>query len=200
MHSEAQRDGKWFVNENFVAGYPRITSDNWAGGVQFDEADTEAQINALIEKVRAIAPAPATPITQHSAQQAYKLVLSKAGATLPRRDPVDKRITHIVSTGLPTYRNGIIDLPSDVGGWPVYRSAKAPADSDHDGMPDAWEKKFSLKWNNPSDASKDADADGYTNVEEFLNGTDPIQFIDYRDPVNNKNTLSEAAKGRDLAE
>jgi pectate lyase len=57
-------------------------------------------------------------------------------------------------------------------------------------MPDTWEKKYSLKWNDSSDGSKDTDGDGYTNVEEWLNGTNPTQFVDYRKPENNVNSLS----------
>lgn len=173
MYSEAQRDGKWYVADNFVVGYPRITADNWAGGVQFDDAETESEIKALIKKVRATTAARAVPITQQSAEQAYELVLAQAGATLPRRDPVDTRIINMVRTGKLTYKNGIVDIPADVGGWPEYKSERAPTDSDHDGMPDTWEKKFGLKWNDPSDGAKDTDEDGYTNVEECLNGTDP---------------------------
>ncbi len=189
MHSEAQRDGKWYVAENFVEGNPKITSDNWAGGVQFDDVETEAEIKALIGKVRGSAPAPAAPISQQSAKEAYELVLAKAGAALPRRDSVDERIIKTVRTGKPTYGNGIIDIPSDVGSWPEYDPAPAPIDSDHDGMPDAWEKKFGLRWNDPSDGAADGDKDGYTNVEEWLNGTDPTVFVDYRKPDNNVNTL-----------
>ena len=190
MHSEAKRDGKWYVADNFVVGNPKVSADNWDGGVQFDDVQTEAEIRNLIKKVRATTPVPSPPITQQSALQAYKLVLAGAGATLPRRDPVDKRIINIVRTGKPTFKNGIIDLPSDVGGWPEYKSIPALADSDHDGMPDTWEKKHSLKWNDPSDSAKDTDDDGYTNVEEWLNGTDPTQFVDYRKPENNIDTIS----------
>jgi pectate lyase len=189
MYSEAQRDGKWYVAENFVAGNPKVTADNWAGGVQFDDVETQVEIDALIARVRGKIAAPAPPVTQQSAEEAYKLVLARAGATLPKRDTVDKRIIEIVRTGKPTYKNGIIDIPSDVGGWPQYESAAAPVDSDHDGIPDRWEKQFGLKWNDSSDGSKDADNDGYTNVEEWLNGTDPKQFVDYRKPENNKNIL-----------
>jgi len=196
MYSEAQREGKWYVAENFVVGNPKVTSDNWDGGVQFDDVETEAEIRALIKKVRATTPAPAPHITQQSAEQAYELVLAQAGATLPKRDPVDERIINIVRTGKPTYKNGIIDIPSDVGGWPEYKTAPAPVDSDHDGMPDIWEKKFGLRWNDPSDGVKDADDDGYTNVEEWLNGTDPTQFVDYRILEYNKNTLSSELDGK----
>jgi len=189
MYSEAQRKGKWYVSENFVAGNPKVTADNWAGGVQFDDVETQAEIDALIARVRGKTAAPAPAVTQQSAQEAYKLVLAQAGATLPKRDPVDKRIIEIVRTGKPTYKNGIIDIPSDVGGWPQYESVAAPVDSDHDGMPDRWEKKFGLRWNDSSDGSKDADNDGYTNVEEWLNGTNPKQYVDYRKPENNRNIL-----------
>lgn len=187
MYSEAQRDGKWYVADNFVAGYPQVAADNWDGGVQFDQEDarTEAEVKALIRKIRATRPIAAPPITGQSAEQAYELVLDSAGATLPKRDPIDARIINTVRTGKPTYGNGIINTPSDVGGWPEYKSTPAPADSDHDGMPDAWEKKFGLNGNDPSDGPKDADDDGYTNVEEWFNGTDPTQFVDYRNPGNN---------------
>ena len=36
----------------------------------------------------------------------------------------------------------MIDSQDDVGGWPNLESTPAPKDSDHDGMPDAWEKQM----------------------------------------------------------
>ena len=191
MYAEAKRDGKWYVADNVVAGYPEVSADNWNGGVQFDEedAETEAELVAVMRKVRATAPIPAVPITQHSAEEAYARVLGQAGATLPKRDPVDVRIVNMVRTGRCTHGNGIIDLPQDVGGWPEYTSSPAPTDSDRDGMPDEWEEKFGLEPSDSSDGAKDADADGYTNVEEWLNGTNPTVSVDYRKPENNRNTL-----------
>ena len=191
MFSEAQRPGKWYVGGNFAAGHPKVTADNWAGGVQFDDAKSEEERRALVGKVRATEPAPAPPITQQSAEEAYELVLADAGATLPKRDPVDARIIESVRTGKPTFGNGIIDTPADVGGWPEYKSLAAPADSDSDGMPDEWEKKFGLILSDPSDGATDKDRDGYANVEEWLNGTNPTRFVDYLRPENNRNTLVE---------
>ncbi|GEM_PF-3009546 len=49
-----------------------------------------------------------------SAEDAYNNVLANAGATLPKRDVVDARIVADVQNGT----GGIIDDPSDVGGWP----------------------------------------------------------------------------------
>jgi len=57
-----------------------------------------------------------------------------------------------------------------VGGWPEYRAGTALKDSDDDGMPDDWEIKNHLNPNDPSDASIDRNGDGYTNIEDYLNG------------------------------
>ena len=51
----------------------------------------------------------------------------------------------------------------------------APADTDHDGMPDDWELAHGLNPNNPTDATADADADGQSNLAEFIAGTHPGQ-------------------------
>lgn len=192
MFSEAPTPGKWYVADNVVEGYPEVTADNWKGGVQFDEPDIVAAggLENLIERVRAKEPFPAPSITQHTAQKAFELVLASAGAVLPKRDPVDKRIVESVRTGRVTVgNNGIIRTPDDVGGWPAYKSKRRPADSDNDGMPDWWEKKFGLNPKDPSDAALDKDGDGYTNIEEYLNGTDPTKFVDYTKSENNVNTL-----------
>ncbi len=59
-------------------------------------------------------------------------------------------------------------------------------------MPDDWEKKYGLDANKADDNSSDKDGDGYTNVEEYLNGTDPTEFVDYTKPENNINSLEKA--------
>jgi pectate lyase len=97
---------------------------------------------------------------------------------------VDARIVEEVRKGYATYegpsyekfyevadpsRNcGIIDTPSDVGGWPELKSAPAPADTDHDGLPDAWEIANGLNPRDASDRNKVA-PDGYTMLEKYLN-------------------------------
>lgn len=79
-----------------------------------------------------------------------------------------------------------------VGGWPELKSAQAPADSDHDGIPDWWEIKYRLNPNDPADANQDLNGDGYTNLEKYLNGLDPTLKLDWRDPKNNINVLIPA--------
>jgi hypothetical protein len=46
-------------------------------------------------------------------------------------------------------------------------------DSDHDGMPDAWEQLYGLNITDPNDAQLDLDSDNLTNLEEYLHSTDP---------------------------
>ena len=55
--------------------------------------------------------------------------------------------------------------------------------------PTSGKLKFKLNAQDASDAAQDKDNDGYTNVEEYLNGTDPTVFVDYTKPENNINTL-----------
>ena len=89
------------------------------------------------------------------------LVLRNAGATRPRRDAVDQRIADEVTAG-----TGEVGKGSD---HPELRSSEPPTDSDHDGMPDAWEQDHGLNPNDPDDRNGDLDGDGYTNVEQYLN-------------------------------
>lgn len=57
--------------------------------------------------------------------------------------------------------------------FPELKSAPAPKDADNDGLPDDWETQNGLDPQDPSDNNKDKDGDCYTNLEEWLNGTDP---------------------------
>jgi hypothetical protein len=97
-------------------------------------------------------------------------LLASAGATLPKRDPVDLRIVGEISRG----GGRIIDTPTDVGGWPTYSSSEPPEDADRDGMPDAWEREHGLNPADSDDHRADADGDGYTNLEEYLNSLSPL--------------------------
>jgi hypothetical protein len=42
-------------------------------------------------------------------------------------------------------------------------------DSDHDGIPDAWERAHGLDPGDVSDGARYADGSGYTNLELYLN-------------------------------
>ena len=168
--------GRWYVDSNFVFGSASITSNNWNGGVQ---GDFQANKN-----IKAAAPFPYSPIKMHSADELFNIVTEKAGAVLPARDAIDKRIAAEVNNGTATYYSryynsehgfgnnltprGIIDSQSVAGGWPVLKSTDALMDSDHDGMPDSWETTHGLNPNDPEDRNKTA-PDGYTYVESYIN-------------------------------
>ena len=152
-----------YAHGNYVEGFPEITKDNWNGGIDFNGGATE-------ERNRAHNPFDFPAITEQTAQDAYQIVISNAGASLSR-DTIDKRIINEVLSGTFTYGNGgIIDSQDDVGGLPELKSLPAPQDSDQDGMPDYWEKEYGLNPDNPEDRNHDKDQDGYTNLEEYLNG------------------------------
>jgi len=49
----------------------------------------------------------------------------------------------------------------------------ADLDDDNDGMPDTWELQYGFDPLDPTDADGDADGDGVSNLQEYLQGTDP---------------------------
>jgi pectate lyase len=146
------------------------------------ESDNLPEINIVDPSAREFVvsdPFPSEAITTTTALQAYGDVLEDAGASkglgcdgtfISRRDAIDRRIVDDVRNGT----GKVIDDPSQVEGWLTIPSAAPCADSDHDGMPDIWEEKYDLKPNDASDASEDANGNGYTNIEEFLNGAGPL--------------------------
>lgn len=144
-----------FQTGNYLEGAGERNTDFWQ---LIDDAEPQNR-QAVAYDVAAV--------STNSAEQALAAVLESAGATLPRRDPVDARVVEQVRQGT----GKIIDSQTEVGGWPEYHSAAPPRDSDCDGMPDAWEVSHDLQ---PmvDDHNGDADGDGYTNLEEFLNRAD----------------------------
>lgn len=198
--------GRAFVKGNIVEGNHPVTADNWDGGVQIANMSNAGQYTDLIKVDK---PFPMAPITIESAEKAYHYVLKHVGATLPKRDAVDARIIQEVRTGklnrepglevssstfvkrrLPadSYKKGIIADVKQVGGYPSYEGEPYP-DKDGDGIPDSWEERYGLDPNDPSDANKDINGDGYTNVEKYINGIDPTKKIDWTKSENNRDIL-----------
>ena len=181
------RPGKWYVAGNIVEGHPSVTANNWEGMRAQDSARSGPE-----DLARVNTPFEGWPVHQQPAEEAYETVLAKAGATLPKRDAVDQRVIEMVRSGKPTSGNGIIKTPDEVGGYPDYafNPEDVPADGDNDGMPDEWEKKHGLNAADAADGALDTDSDGYTNLEEFLNGTNPTAAVDYTNLANNVDTIS----------
>jgi hypothetical protein len=53
------------------------------------------------------------------------------------------------------------------------RSLPAPADTDHDGLPDEWEQAHGLDPRDPADGARIAPGEGYTQLELYLNSLVP---------------------------
>ncbi|MEK7674251.1 MAG: hypothetical protein AAB676_00270 [Verrucomicrobiota bacterium] len=109
-------------------------------------------------------PFPVPLVTLDSVSSLLDKVLAKVGASKPSRDVIDQRIVKSVRDKTCTYR------VNTSGSWPDLASGapEPAADSDHDSMPDAWEKAHGLHPGNASDGSAVA-SNGYTNVENYLN-------------------------------
>jgi hypothetical protein len=207
--------GRAYVNGNIIDGNEKVTKDNWDGGIQLEnkkgELMTYDEAKEYFAKMKTDKPFPMPWFRPFmKADEAYEFVLKNVGATLPIRDKVDERIVRTVKTGVPeyakglekkefyqfehrrlpmdSYKKGIITDISQVGGYPEYKG-KPYVDTDKDGMPDAWEKKYGLNPNDPSDAQGDLNGDGYTNIEDYINGVNPAIKVDWKDLANNKETL-----------
>ncbi len=112
---------------------------------------------------RLTTPVEMPPVATDPAASSYAKVLAKAGASRAR-DSVDAAVV----AGVRDRTGHQIDSQRDMGGWPVLATGTSPVDTDHDGMPDAWERSHRL---NPArdDSASDANQDGYTALEEYLN-------------------------------
>lgn len=174
--SQGTSYGDWHLSGNYMEGsYAEkngLNTDNYKG---FD-------ISAYQENVTGLTLADMKSehidcgeyaINMETAQEAYASVLKKSGA-FPR-DSHDTRIMNEVETGTAQYYGscgsgktlGIIDKPSDSGGYPTYNTYGEITDADHDGMDDAWETANGL---DPTDAS-DRNLllkGGYTALEAYL--------------------------------
>jgi len=159
--------GHFYLAGNYQEASAEVTAHNWRG---VDMNDGTRADTALAQATR---PFDLGPVTTQPAAQAYALVLAGAGASRPLRDTLDQRMVREVRT-----RTGrLIDVqggyphgtPYAVSqkAWPVLEPGTAPTDTDHDGLPDAWETAHKL---NPKDASDRAKvgAGGYPILEVYL--------------------------------
>ncbi|GAB3649416.1 polysaccharide lyase [Echinicola sediminis] len=210
--------GRVHVSGNIMEGYEAISKDNWNGGVQVDgKVERTKEYEPYI---RVNEPFPLAPLTMMTAEQTYDFVLDNVGATLPRRDPVDKRLVEQVRTGKiqyteggkshvgkeflgkgrrrldeDSYKKGIITDVSQVGGYPEYHG-ESYLDTDMDGMPDTWEKEHGLNPQDPSDANGDLNGDGYDNIEKYIHGIPVDRVVDWTKTENNYDTLVKRYKAQ----
>jgi hypothetical protein len=178
----------YYMDGNVLEGFVD-EANNWSA---FENAWPKARDPISVAEVRAEQELFPSYVKTHTAREAYTNVLADVGANFPRQDVVDLHILKDVRHGTaeftgtrgPTYGDrpspnfaGIIDTQTDdksaLGSpnfpWPDYKTYNVPVDSDHDGMPDDWEKTHGLNPEDAADANKDLNGDGYTNLEKYLN-------------------------------
>jgi len=172
----------YYMTGNVLEGFVGETN-NWGA----------FQNGPRVEKeVRVVSELYPSYVKTQTAREAYTNVLANVGANFPKSDVIDLHVIKDVRDGTaeytgtrgPTYGDrpspnfaGIIDTQTDDKSaegspnfpWPDYRTYNVPVDSDHDGIPDDWEKAHGLNPEDPNDANADANGDGYTNLEKYLN-------------------------------
>ena len=92
-------------------------------------------------------------------------VLANAGANPNNHDAIDQRIIDDARNGT----GSLVDSLDEVGGPAPLEGITGPSDSDRDGMPDWFETLYGFDLKG-FDANGDSDGDGYTNLEEYING------------------------------
>ena len=124
----------------------------------------------------------AFPITINTVAELENLMFAEVGAgkrldadglLIPNRDAVDTRLINDYKNVKGVFLTSGKGGEAEVGGYPAIAAGTVYTDTDKDGMSDNWEKKYCFNPNDDADGNKDFDSDGYTNVEEFLNGSVP---------------------------
>jgi len=163
-----------FLKDNVLRSGEGLVRDDWSM-IRPPSGMQEHDARLLLGRER---PFPAPTVRTTPPDSALRWLLEAAGATRPGRDAADRRIIGLIRSG----QGQIIDSQHEVGGWPELAGAAAPQDGDRDGMPDAWERDNGLDPANPEDHRADLDQDGYTNLEEYLNETDPRRPFAWVEP------------------
>lgn len=177
--------GRYYIAGNVMVGDSLVTADNSKGvtdkpgkpytrhrrsagpesGISPDAVPLtgEATASCLVGE-----PFPYEPIEEDTPEVAYGRILSGVGCSFAR-DSYDRDVLRQVALGVgENGRDGIIDTPAQVGGWPELASGTPRRDTDGDGIPDEWELAHGLDPANPSDGARTAPASHYTNLEMYL--------------------------------
>jgi len=179
---EAYGGGKqqFYFSGNVMPGHFNENNQEKGRTIQ-GKVDYETYVNA---------PFFPSYVTTHTAEEAYKNVLSDVGSNQPIFDNHDIRIVKETLDSTYTYKGsksglpGMPDTHTDVGGWEEYPEVKREAnwDTDKDGLPDWWEKIHKLNINSKkgdfSDANADPDQDGFTHLDVYLDWmANPHYFV-----------------------
>jgi pectate lyase len=152
--------GQYYLEGNFIEGL----------GVVNSQQDRKNRLPSWVEinmdDIQVAQQAPVAPVKTHTAQEAYEMVLAKAGC-FPR-DRVTQRTMEEVESGAGKWIRNAPANPSDEWFLKGLPRKKPPRDTDGDGIPDDWEITRGLHKNNPHDHNKRMPS-GYPAIEEYIN-------------------------------
>lgn len=174
--SQGESYGKWHLDGNYMEGTYADTkgfnTDNYKG---FDISAYQENVAGLtLDDMKSDhIDVGEYAVNTEAAHDAFNSVVTKAGAY--PLDAHDRRIIDETINGTATWygccnagrAKGIIDKPSDSGGYPEYKTYNEITDNDHDGMDDAWETDNGFDPTNRDDRNTVIKG-GYTALEAYL--------------------------------
>jgi len=169
-------EARIYTAQNYISDFlTEVDADNWFSWTTFpgigEPATTSGQVMTTSQMLGSPILIESTDaIREHLPDEvgAFR-TLDENGAIQIHRDAIDEMLIRDYREGLET----AYGYPTEPEGFvfPEIPSNDPYDDRDGDGMPDAWESAHGFD-PDMDDSAGDADADGYTNLEEFLNLVD----------------------------
>lgn len=152
----------YFVRDSYIddPAFTGTINDPWAEQSKYGGFSSLTGANRKVGAENNL-PGLTYKVTTQPAQQAYDLVLQKAGA-FPR-DGVSSRTIDEVKN-----RTGSFGAKPPADLMAGLTAGAPPADADNDGMADTWEAAHGLSSSDPSDNKKVMPSE-YTAIEEYIN-------------------------------
>ncbi len=182
-------DGALYLASNIAPAIAEMATpdnDNWHMLMESWSGDPRGASPQLDPTLRRDYPLPeavfpvsqslpdASNVTAFVAQAGANQFLAADGSFVMHRDFVDERTLQSLETGETRFirKSRLYRTAEQAGGYEAFGTqlTEAYPDTDFDGMSDVWEAAFGMDFRSDSAT----DTDGYTDLEEFLNGTNPI--------------------------
>lgn len=152
--------GQYYISDNYFEDLG-IIGDPRAGGKSLPSWIRSGYSGTVLSK-----PASVAPVKTGTAQEAYREVMSRAGAW--PRDRITLRTLDEVRAGGGKWGRNAPTVPDDRWFLEGLTHAVKDADRDNDGMADAWERSHGLNSANSQDYLRQMPS-GYSAIEEYLN-------------------------------